>query len=99
MSINRFTAAAVSGTVDNTLALANLSFDFSLFKVEPHPAYKDLGRSLSSQRSREAESGSSHITARKLGALFAELIPTTPALIHSYGLRVSVVAKSPEYNR
>ncbi len=97
MSISRFAAAAVSGTVDK-LALANLSFDFSLFKVEPPPAYIDLGASLSSQRSREAESGSSHVTARKLGALFAELIPTTPALLHAYGLRASEVAKSPEFN-
>ena len=98
MTFNRFTAAGLSGTVDNTLALANLSFDFSLFRVEAPPAYKELGRSLSTQRSREAESGSSHITARKLGALFGEIIPTTPALIDAYGLRVSEIAKSPEYN-
>lgn len=43
-----------------------------------------------------AESGSSHVTARKLGALFEQLLPNTPRLIDHYGLRASEITEMTE---
>jgi hypothetical protein len=98
MSFGRLTAAALSGTIDTTVALASLNFDFSLIKVEARKEYKDFGMQLSKQRSDEAENGLTHVTARKLGALFADIIPPCPHLISAYGLRVSEIAKSSTHN-
>ncbi|KAE8450728.1 hypothetical protein EG329_005641 [Mollisiaceae sp. DMI_Dod_QoI] len=98
MSFGRLTAAVLSGTIDTTVALASLNFDFSLVKVEAPSEYKELGISLSQQRSKEAENGIAHITARKLGALFADVAPKAPNLIKAYGLRASEIAKSPTFN-
>jgi hypothetical protein len=53
---------------------------------------------LSKQRSEEAENGLTHVTARKLGALFKDIIPPCPHLISAYGLRVSEIAKSSTHN-
>lgn len=98
MSFGKLTAAALSGTIDNTLALASLNFDFSLVKLEAPSEYRMLGKSLSPQRSEEAENGTAHITARKLGALFADVTTPTPNLFRAYGLRASEIAKSPKFN-
>jgi hypothetical protein len=98
MSFGRMTASALSGTVDTTVALASLNFDFSLVKVEAPSEYKDYGLRLSAQRSEEAENGLTHMTARKLGALFADIVPPCPNLISAYGLRVSEIAKSTSHN-
>jgi hypothetical protein len=98
MSFGRLTAAVLSGTIDTTVALASLNFDFSLIKVEARKEYKDFGMQLSKQRSEEAENGLTHVTARKLGALFADIIPPCPHLISAYGLRVSEIAKSSTHN-
>jgi hypothetical protein len=98
MSFGRLTAAALSGTIDTTVTLASLNFDFSLIKVEARKEYKDFGVQLSKQRSEEAENGLTHVTARKLGALFADVIPACPHLISAYGLRVSEIAKSSTHN-
>ncbi|KAF7593116.1 hypothetical protein BBP40_011995 [Aspergillus hancockii] len=38
--------------------------------------------------------GSAHITARRLGALFEGVCPSTPNLIRAYGTRVSEVAET-----
>jgi len=43
-----------------------------------------------------AESGSSHVTARKLGALFEQILPNTPCLIECYGSRASEIAQISE---
>ena len=48
---------------------------------------------LSKQRKADAESGSTHITARRLGALFEGLCPPTPNLLKAYGTRVSETAQ------
>ena len=53
---------------------------------------------MSKKRKAEAEEGSTHITARKLGALFAEDLPNIPNLTRAYGLRVSEIAENPKYN-
>ncbi|PMD64787.1 uncharacterized protein K444DRAFT_205823 [Hyaloscypha bicolor E] len=96
--IGKFAGAAVSATTEATLALANISFDFSILKIEGPLEYHGLGNALSTQRRYEAEDGSIHVTARKLGALFDEAIPEIPQLIKSYGRRASEVAASPKIN-
>ena len=75
MSISRFTASLASGHNENTVALANINFDFSLIRVEAPTEYQALGASLSNKRRNEAEAGTQHITARKLGALFEQIPP------------------------
>lgn len=97
-SIGRFALAAASATQDTTLALASLNFDFSLVKLEAPVAYSRFGSALSTKRKREAENGSTHVTARKLGALFADEVPRIPNLSHAYGLRVSEIAENPKFN-
>jgi len=51
---------------------------------------------LSEKRKVAAESGSSHVTARKLGALFESLLPDTPLLIDRYGTRASEITQLSE---
>ena len=93
-SLSRFTTALLAGSQENTLALAALNFDFSLYKVEAPTEYKALGSCLSDERRQVAEGGAQHITARKLGAIFRGKIPRVPNLIRAYGERVSEIAKS-----
>jgi len=56
--------------------------------------YHGLGASLNRKRRDVAESGSAHIAARKLGALFQSIIPETPHLIEAYGNRASEIARA-----
>jgi hypothetical protein len=79
---------------ENTLALANVTLDFSLFKIQPPVEFTGLRSSLSEQRRVMAEDGLPHQTARKLGALFEQIIPSTPLLIKAYGCRASEISKS-----
>lgn len=90
--------SALHASPEFNTALANLKFDFSLFKIEAPAEYKGLGESLSSRRKIDAEDGSSHITARKLGALFEDSIPETPNVFQAYGRRVTQIAQTPQYN-
>jgi hypothetical protein len=62
--------------------------------VEAPVAFQGVGTALTNQRRDVAESGSTHITARKLGALFEQVIPQTPRLLEAYGSRASEIAKS-----
>jgi hypothetical protein len=87
--------ALAAATQETTVALANINFDFSLYKVEAPKEYQGLGEALSKQRREAAEVGSEHVFARKLGALFAEALPATPNLIRAYGERCSEIARSP----
>ncbi|KAK0384146.1 hypothetical protein NLU13_8235 [Sarocladium strictum] len=98
MSIQKATASAVAVTQENTIALANLNFDFSLFKVEAPASFKGLGNELTSTRKKAAEEGTLHITARKLGALFQSLSPSCPALVQAYGERVTQIASRRDLN-
>jgi hypothetical protein len=92
-SIGRITGALINGTLEPSVALANLHFDFTLIKVDAPREFADVGTQLSAQRRDNAEAGSSHVLARKLGALFRDLVPTTPELVKAYGSRASAIIK------
>lgn len=98
MAFNQMSASFFSAKNENTLALASASLDFALIKVEVSSQFKELGKALSQHRLENAESGPQHRTARRLGALFEQLIPTADIdrLIEAYGERVSEIATSPE---
>lgn len=93
-SFGRLTISSVTGTNENTLALANINFDFSLLRITPPKEFLDFGESLSTFRKQEAEEGTFHQTARKLGAIFEPILPATPRLLRSYGTRASEIALS-----
>jgi len=95
---NTINASLMHAHNENTLALANFTLDFSLFKIQPPVEFTGLGSSLSEQRRIMAEDGLPHQTARKLGALFEQIIPSTPLLIKAYGCRASEISKSPTAN-
>ncbi|CAG9983984.1 unnamed protein product [Clonostachys byssicola] len=69
-----------------------------LLKVQAPVEYLGVGSSLSPHRREIAESGSMHHTARKLAALFDDLIPQVPNLIAAYGTRASEVLKDSRAN-
>lgn len=94
MSIGKINASLAGGlTQETTLALANLSFDFSLCKVEAPMEYQGLGECLSKRRRAAAESGNEHRLARKLGALFSHALPATPNLVRAYGKRATEIIR------
>ena len=88
----------MSATQESTLALANVNFDFALLKIEAPREYKDLGEALSIKRRSAAEHGTTHKTARILGSLFEQTLPSTPSLFKAYGSRASEIASSPLVN-
>ena len=92
--IGQFSAGLLSAANENILALTNLKFDFSLVKVDAPREYSELGQALSTGRRNEAEDGSHHRTARRLGSLFEQIVPSTPHLIKAYGVRSSQIARS-----
>lgn len=83
-SLGKFTAALMAASQENTMALAALNFDFSLYKVEAPKEYQLLGSSLSEDRRRQAEGGSQHIAARKLGAIFRSRLPKVPHFLQAF---------------
>ncbi|KAI1328238.1 hypothetical protein F5Y16DRAFT_398643 [Xylariaceae sp. FL0255] len=93
-TISKIQASLLQGSQETTLALANANFDFSLVKIEAPPEYKGLGSALSAKKRSEAEFGSAHSTARRLGNLFQSILPETPYLIKAYGHRASEIAES-----
>ena len=93
MSINKITPAAVNNSLEIAPALANISFDFSLWKVEPPKEFDGVGSALSILRRDKAENGMPHVTARKLGALFGAILPSTPNLYKAYGQRASEISQ------
>jgi len=98
MSFGRMTAALASATNEFTLAAASFNIDFSLIKVDAPMEFQGLGRELSRNRKADAETGSTHVTARRLGALFEGVLPKTPKLFDAYGLRVSEISQSSDIN-
>lgn len=88
----------LSATNENTIALANLNFDFALINFKAPVEFEPLGEALSVQRRNDAEEGDIHKTARRLGALFQSIIPATPRLIKAYGHRVSEIISLPGIN-
>jgi len=97
-NLGNFTAAAVSARNENSLSLANLNFDFSLVKLQAPKEFQQLGNTLSSWRRKDAETGSTHRTARKLGALFEQLATPGEGLVMAYGQRVSQISASESIN-
>jgi hypothetical protein len=93
-SFGRLTATGAASFVDVSPALANLNFDFALYKLDAPKEFNGVGDSLSSMRRVEAESGTPHITARKLGALFERVLPNAPELIKAYGIRASEICEA-----
>lgn len=93
-TIGRFAFAGVSTAVEVTNALASINVDFSLVKIDPPQEFRDVGQILAPKRRDTAEDGTLHITARRLGAIFESILPETPQLIKSYGLRASEIARS-----
>ena len=96
--VAKIAASVLSATNDNTLALGSLKLDFSLIKYEAPVEFSGLGAALSSRRRTDAEDGLHHKTARRLAALFEQLIPSTPKLITAYGLRSSEIIQTPGVN-
>ncbi|KAL8839866.1 MAG: hypothetical protein Q9170_001546 [Blastenia crenularia] len=91
-SINKLVPSIASGSFEIAPALANLNFDFALWKVAAPKEFEGVGSALSSFRREEAESGMLHTIARKLGALFERRVPATPGLTQAYGIRASEIA-------
>jgi hypothetical protein len=94
-------AGCISLSIMMNMSLVQFDLSSSIFfvvKQEPPNKYRGLGNSLSTRRNREAETGQSHVTASKLGALFDGVIPSTPDLIRAYGSRCSEIASSQTFN-
>jgi hypothetical protein len=92
MSIGKFSAALASAVNENTITAAQINFDFSLLKFEAPAEYQAFGDALTKGRRQDAEDGDQHIIARKLGALFKPVLPSTPQLLKVYGKRVSEIS-------
>ncbi|KAJ4016245.1 hypothetical protein NW766_004437 [Fusarium irregulare] len=91
--ISKIVASAASIQNDFSLAAANLNLDFTLIKLEAPKEFNSVGTSLSNVRKENAERGSLHRTARKLGALFEGVAPPTENLLSAYGKRVSEICE------
>ncbi|KAI1736175.1 hypothetical protein F4680DRAFT_469300 [Xylaria scruposa] len=98
MSIQKIAASLASLTQETNIGLIHFNFDFALKKVDAPHEFQGLGRELSQARIKAAEDGAAHITARKLGALFRQCLPSTPHLIKAYGTRASMIASDPKVN-
>ncbi|KAJ3573683.1 hypothetical protein NPX13_g4613 [Xylaria arbuscula] len=97
-SLGRISNSLVSAVNENTLALASINFDFSIFRIKPPVEYEPVGQALGVVRRKSAETGTAHRTARKLGALFEAIMPSTPKLIIAYGTRSSEIMQTPGVN-
>ena len=94
MAINRLQASLAAVTNEVTVAAANINFDFTLIKCPAPKEYEALGNNLSRIRKDNAETGKIHVTARRLGALFDGILPSTPQLVKAYGTRVSEISEA-----
>jgi hypothetical protein len=88
----------LSSTNETNLSLSSVKFDFSLVKVDAPAEFAPMGSALTTRRRSEAEDGPQHRTARRLAALFEELIPSTPNLVTMYGRRVSEIIQQLHVN-
>ncbi|KAI1088930.1 hypothetical protein F5B19DRAFT_485614 [Rostrohypoxylon terebratum] len=97
-SIGQVTAAATNFRAENTNALVNVNLELNLFTrrfIKPPREYAEVGQHLAPSRLREAEGGTRHTIARKLGILFkdSKSLPSTLELIKAYGLRASEISR------
>lgn len=93
-SFSKFIPGIASGSLEIAPALANLNFDFALWKVAAPKEFEGVGSALSTSRRDDAERGMLHTIARKLGALFERKLPLTPGLTRAYGTRASEIAQA-----
>ena len=99
LSLGRVTAALATVHNKNSAPLANLNFDSTLVKLEAPTEYRcGLGATISRKRKAEAEEGTLHQTAPKLGALFAGMPPLAEDLSRAYGARFSEIFFMPDIN-
>ncbi|KAI0969832.1 hypothetical protein F4678DRAFT_438335 [Xylaria arbuscula] len=98
MSVQKISASVASLNQEANVGLVHFNFDFALNKYEAPHEFQGLGRELSQARIKAAEDGAVHITARKLGALFRQCLPSTSHLIKAYGTRASEIASDPKVN-
>ena len=98
MSLSKLSGSLGTLNLENNLALAQINFDFSLYKIEAPAEYRPLGASLTKRRRNAAEDGPQHVTARKLTALFESIIPPTPHLVKAYGRRSSEISGDKKIN-
>lgn len=97
-SSGKISNSLIQGTNENTFTLANINFDFSLVSLAAPTEYAAVGNALAHSRRVNAEHGSLHRTARKLGALFEGVVPQIPRLVSAYGERASEIMKHPGLN-
>ena len=93
-TFSKFIPGIASGSLEIAPALANLNFDFALWKVAAPKEFEGVGSALSTSRRDDAERGMLHTIARKLGALFERKLPSTPGLTRAYGTRASEIAQA-----
>ena len=97
-SFGRISNSLVTGVNETQLALASLNFDFSLVKFQAPEEYSAVGNALAKSRRENAESGATHRTARKLGALFDAIVPSVPKVVAAYGKRAGQIIETPGVN-
>ena len=92
--IEELSFSMLSAEQKTSLSLASVNFDFTLIKYRAPMEYEGVAKALTSRRREEAEDGQSHITARKLAALFTNDVdfPDVPNLVAAYGKRASEIA-------
>ncbi|QGI92378.1 hypothetical protein CEK26_005447 [Fusarium fujikuroi] len=93
-AFGRLQAALAAATNEVTVAAANINFDFTLVKYEAPKEFRPIEGYLTTTRKQDAETGKSHVVARRLGALFSGICPDSPNLIRAYGARVSEISKT-----
>lgn len=102
-SLGEFNAALNSIRASQTNAVVNVAWELNIFTkrlVQPPAEYAGVGQHLAPGRRKEAQDGTRHAIARKLGLLFRDktLLPSTPELIRAYGTRSSEIARSSAAN-
>ncbi|KAG5800669.1 hypothetical protein H9Q69_000228 [Fusarium xylarioides] len=93
-SFGKLQAALAAATNEVAVAAANINFDFTLVKYEAPKEFRPIEGYLTSTRKQDAETGKSHVVARRLGALFSGICSDSPNLISAYGARVSEISKA-----
>ncbi|KAI1743886.1 hypothetical protein F4680DRAFT_444581 [Xylaria scruposa] len=99
----QFNASAATFRTEATASLVHVNLEFNVFAkkyVEPPPEYAGVGQHLAAPRLKEAQDGTLHGVARRLGALFKDsaMLPSTPELIKTYGLRASEISRTATAN-
>lgn len=99
----QFNASAATFRTEATAALINVNLELNVFAkrfVEPPAEYAGVGQHLAKIRRTEAQGGTRHGVARRLGALFKDsaILPSTPELIKTYGLRASEISRTATAN-